>query len=358
MKNESFRKWMVGLLLLTWVALLLPVVSAQEGAINVFDWAGYDLEGFWAPFAGANPDVQVNFSYITEDSEALAKMQSGFETDVLHPCWHRPYVDAGLVQPIDTSRLENWDSIPEVLTTKGNIDGEQYFIPHVWGYSSMIVREDLVEEVPTSWADLWDPQYTGKIGIYDSGEAAFVMTAMVLGIEDPFNTTEEEQAQIQEKLSELRPNLLAYLIDPAEMEQLLVSGDIWIMAGGWNSTFLAVSNALAETNPDAVLTYVAPEEGRMGWLCGYGISANAQNVDLAYSYIDALISPESQAYLIDTFGFGGANLDALPLANADTVELLQLDQTDILADTVFLLDVTPEMQQNYADIWDAVKSGM
>lgn len=351
------HKWVRGLVMVVLVMVLIPSVMAQD-SINVFDWAGYDLEGFWAPFAEANPGVQVNFSYITEDSEALAKMQSGFETDVLHPCWHLPYVDAGLVQPIDTSRLANWSAIPEVLTQKGNVDGEQYFIPQVWGYSSMIVREDLVEEVPTSWADLWDPQYAGKIAIYDSGEVAFVMTALALGIEDPFNTTAEEQEQIQAKLSELRPNLLAYLVDPAEMEQLLVSGDIWIMAGGWNSTYLAVSKALAESNPDAKLTYVAPEEGRMGWLCGYGISANAQNVDLAYAYIDALISPESQAYLIDTFGFGGGNMEALPLANQETVSLLQLDQIDVLSDTIFLLDVTPEMQQAYADIWDAVKSGM
>lgn len=97
MKNKGFRGWIIGLLVLTLGVLSLPLVSAQESSINVFDWAGYDLEGFWAPFAEANPDVQVNFSYITEDSEALAKMQSGFETDVLHPCWHRPYVDAGLV---------------------------------------------------------------------------------------------------------------------------------------------------------------------------------------------------------------------------------------------------------------------
>lgn len=359
MKNKWLRVLTAGLLVtLLGIALVPSVTASGEGSINVFDWAGYDLEGFWAPFKTAHPDVQVNFSYITEDSEAFAKMQSGFETDVLHPCWHRPYIDAGLVQPIDTSRLTNWASIPEVLTTKGQFDGEQYFIPHVWGYSSMIVREDLVDKVPTSWADLWDPQYAGKIGVYDSGEAAFVMTALALGIEDPFNTTEDEQAQIQAKLSELRPNLLAYLVDPAEMEQLLVSGDIWIMAGGWNSTYLAVSKALAESNPDAKLTYAQPQEGRMGWLCGYGISANAVNVDLAYDYIDALISPESQAYLIDTFGFGGANLDALPLANKDTVKLLQLDQTDILDDTVFLLDVTPDMQKRYADIWDAVKSGM
>ncbi|MDX2139310.1 MAG: extracellular solute-binding protein [Chloroflexota bacterium] len=352
---KGLRKLLV-LALVVFAVVGGTFVFAQEDQLMVFDWAGYDLEGFWAPFAEANPDVAVEFTYITEDSEAFARMASGLETDVLHPCWHQPYIEAGLVQPIDTARLTNWESIPEVLTTKGQgEDGEQYFVPHVWGYSSMIIRTDLVEEVPDSWEDLWDPQYAGRIGIYDSGEVAVAIAATVLGLEDPFNLSEEEQALIEEKLIELRPQLLAFLVDPAEMEQLLISGDMWIMAGGWNSTYMTVARALAEANPDATVEYIAPVEGRFGWLCGYGISANAQNVDMAYAYIDALISPESQAYLTNTFGFGGANPESLPMVDPETVELLQLDQTDILNDTIFLPDVTEELREAYATIWDNVK---
>jgi spermidine/putrescine-binding protein len=139
------------------------------------------------------------------------------------------------------------------------------------------------------------------------------------------------------------------------MEQLLISGDMWIMAGGWNSTYMAVARALAESNPEATLEYIAPVEGRFGWLCGYGIAADAQNVDMAYNYIDALISPESQAYLTNTFGFGGANPESLSMVDEETVQLLQLDQTDILNDTIFLPDVSDELREAYTTIWDNVK---
>ncbi|MBK8023471.1 MAG: hypothetical protein IPK19_19075 [Chloroflexi bacterium] len=112
---KALRRFM---LLALCVLLGVTLVQAQEDTLTVFDWAGYDLEGFWAPFAEANPDVTVEFTYITEDSEAFARMASGLETDVLHPCWHQPYIDSSLVQGLDTSRLSNWESIPAVLTTR------------------------------------------------------------------------------------------------------------------------------------------------------------------------------------------------------------------------------------------------
>ena len=58
------------------------------------------------------------------------------------------------MQPIDTSKLTNWASVQPDLASQGQFDGEQYFIPWEWGYGSILVRTDLVEQVPDSWADL------------------------------------------------------------------------------------------------------------------------------------------------------------------------------------------------------------
>ena len=60
--------------------------SPQVDNLVVLDWAGYELPEFWAPFAEAYPDISVDYSFFAEDAEAYAKLQSGFEADVLHPC--------------------------------------------------------------------------------------------------------------------------------------------------------------------------------------------------------------------------------------------------------------------------------
>ena len=76
---------------------------------------------------------------------------------MLHPCssWWGLYVENGLVQPIDTSQLSNWSGVAADLAEQGQFDGEQYFIPWEWGYESILVRTDLVEQVSDSWTDLW-----------------------------------------------------------------------------------------------------------------------------------------------------------------------------------------------------------
>ncbi len=147
---------------------------ASPDTLKILDWAGYDAPEFWTQFAAAHPDVNVNYTYFEQDADALAKLQSGYAVDLAHPCssWWGLYVDAGLVQPIDTSRLKNWPDVAPELAKLGEFDGKQYFVPWDWGYESILVRSDKVEKMPTSWADLWDPAYAGRLSIPDSAEVA------------------------------------------------------------------------------------------------------------------------------------------------------------------------------------------
>ena len=97
----------------------------------------YDAPEFWTQFAQAYPDVEVDYTYFEQDADALAKLQSGFQVDLLHPCssWWGLYVDAGLVQPIDTSRLKNWPDVVPEMAKLGEFDGQQYFVPWDWTMS-------------------------------------------------------------------------------------------------------------------------------------------------------------------------------------------------------------------------------
>jgi spermidine/putrescine transport system substrate-binding protein len=347
------RKWVI---LIVVLGVLLVSCggggAATSGAkLNVFEWSGYELPEFWAQFAAQHPNVTVDFSFFGEDAEAFAKLQTGFQTDLIHPCasWWQLYVDNGLVQPIDTARLENWVDMPEFLTKQGEFNGQQYFIPWEWGYESILVRTDKVDKVPTSWKELWDPAYAGHVAIYDSGETQYMVGALALGYE-PFNTTPEQDEAIVQKLIELKPNLLTYWTDNTELVQLMASGDVWIAGSAWPETLMLL---LDEGIP---VEYINPEEGRMGYVCGFGITANAQNVDLAYDYINAVTSLEAMTYLIDEYGYGAANAAALDTADPETVEMLQLADPAILNDTVFYQSLTPERREAVVSNWGRVKA--
>jgi spermidine/putrescine transport system substrate-binding protein len=325
--------------------------QAEADSLTILDWAGYDAPEFWTKFAEAYPDAEVNYTYFEQDADALAKLQSGFQVDLAHPCssWWGLYVDAGLVQPIDTSRLKNWPDVAPELAKLGEFDGQQYFVPWDWGYESILVRTDKVEEIPASWADLWNPAYAGRLSIPDSAEVAQVIAAVALGIPNPWQTTPEEDALIKQKLSDIKPNVLTYWIDATELSQMVASGDVWVAAGVWTDTY---SQLLAD---DVPVEYIEPAEGRLGWVCGYGISSNAQAPDLAYAYLDAILDPEASANLSNQFFYGTSNRESFDLVDPALVSLFKLDQPEVLQQTVFYQTMSAEHRRKITEMWDEVR---
>jgi len=101
--------------------------------------------------------------------------------------------------------------------------------------------------------------------------------------------------------------------------------------------------------------YIKPEEGRLGWVCGYGISSQAQDVDLAHAYLDALLVPESIANLGNEFWYGAANKKAFDLIDPEVVSMFELDQPDILDQTVFYQTMSAEHREKIITMWDEVK---
>ncbi|MCB9419618.1 MAG: extracellular solute-binding protein [Ardenticatenaceae bacterium] len=325
--------------------------SPVTGNLVMLDWAGYELPEFWGDFAAKYPDVQVDFSFLTESAEVYSKLESGFEADLVHPCsnlWQL-LVDSELVQPIDTSKLSNWSGVPESLAQDGQFNGEQYWVPWDWGFESILVRTDLVDKVPESWADIWDPQYAGHIAINDSGEAAHVFTALSLGY-DPWQTTPEQDEEIRQKLLELAPNVLAYWSGQTELDQMLASGDAWLGVGAWNASYVSLLDEGYE------MEYIVPKEGRTGFLCGFGIPSTSKNVDLAHEMIDAYLAVDSMAYLANEYGYGIANIDALTAVDPNVAELLSLNDAAVIDSTTFYEGLTPEQRELWTNVWSEVKT--
>ncbi len=327
-----------------------PAPAAKANNIVIFDWAGFDDPAFSAEFKAQQPQIKVDYTLFEQDADAFAKMQTGFKVDLVHPCagWWGLYVDAGLVQPIDTSKLKNWPDILPEMAKLGQFNGKQYFIPWDWTYESILVRTDKVTQKPTSWADLWNPAYAGHLAVLDTAEDMQIATAVALGF-DPWHTTPQQDEAIKQKLIQLKPNILTYWVDATELSQLMASGDVWVAAEAWNETYGVL-------NKDGVpVEYIKPKEGRLGVVCGYGLSSQAQDVELAHAYLDALIAPKTMAFLGNEFWYGVSNKKAIDLIDPKIVQLLQLDRPEALKETVFFQTLTQEQRQKITKMWDEVK---
>ncbi len=132
------------------LALALSSTVALAGdKLQYFTWSGYELPDFNKSFLAAHPDG-VEASMFGDDDDAFTKVKAGFRPDIAHPCYDKVarWNKEGLLQPIDTKRIKNWDSIFPVFKNLPDLqagDGKVWMVPWDWGNTSILYRTDLVK---------------------------------------------------------------------------------------------------------------------------------------------------------------------------------------------------------------------
>jgi spermidine/putrescine-binding protein len=98
---------------------------ADDPDLTVFDWSGYEDPSFHPDYVkkyGQSP----TFAFFADEDEAFAKLQAGFRADVAHPCSQSvvKWREAGLLQPLDTSKITGWkDILPGIKAMKNLMTG-------------------------------------------------------------------------------------------------------------------------------------------------------------------------------------------------------------------------------------------
>ena len=208
-----------------------PASEAAEepNELLVLEWSGYEAEDFWAEFAEANPDTEVAFEFGDTDATILGLMEGGSQADIFHfyTGWQQFYVDAGLVQEIDTSQLTNWDKVPDEYKALGQIDGKQYFLPWDWGFTSILYNTEQVPEV-TSWDVLFDEQYADHISMWNDGPGAVAVSSYINGW-DETDLTEEQLAQIEADWTAQKPlNAFYWTAEYTDLCPAIEDGTVWV----------------------------------------------------------------------------------------------------------------------------------
>jgi spermidine/putrescine transport system substrate-binding protein len=323
----------------------------EPNELLVLEWGGYEEPDFWVDFADANPDADVQFELGASDADVLALMQGGSEADVFHfyTGWQQFYVDEGLVQEIDTSKLTNWDKVPDDMKALGQIDGKQYYIPWDWGFTSILYNTEHVDDV-TSWDVLFDPQYEGHVSMWDDGPAAVTVSSYINGW-DETAITDEQLAQIESDWIAQKPLNLFYWTDEyADLCPGVTSGDIWI-AYAWQGCY---ATALYEGTPVA---YANPEEGRNSWVGLYGISSTSDSPELALQFLDAKLAETTCGNAVTIFYYGCANSDVMAAIDDDVlIEAFGVNDPSILETTNFTPPVTAEQRDAWTDMWTRVRA--
>lgn len=349
-----FRKATLGLA----GVLLAGAAYADPGDLVVFDWAGYEDPEFYPAYIeqhGGKP----TYSYFGDEEEAFQKLRSGFQADAAHPCSQSvpKWLEAGLLAPIDTSRIDLWDDLEEEFREieAYKKDGDYYFVPIDWGNTALTWNTELLtEEQVQSLQAFADPAHAGRVSIGDNVDDAYALGFLATGVKDWTKATDEDFQAASEFLRKVHQNVRSYWDSGSSLAQLMQSGEVYL-AWAWNETYATMS---AEGHPIAMKRDT--DEGSSSWVCGYTRLANGSGVSdqLFYDFINAWLEPRSVEYIVSAWGYGHANTTAMAAMDQEAVKAMGLDMGDtIRKNTLWQAPVGPEMREKMIAEFELIKAG-
>jgi spermidine/putrescine transport system substrate-binding protein len=334
------------------VSLLATGAVAQDAELTVFDYAGFENPAYHSTYIAAH-GTSPTFSFFGDEDEAFQKVTSGFRADVAHICAGSvtKWTEAGILEPWDISRIPNYENLDDNLMGTSVAGGETYFIPTDWGSTAIAYNPERVPaEDVASLAVFQNPAYAGRMSIPDNVDDAWALAFAAIGVHDIPSHTPEQFEAAAAWLRAVHPNLRTYWTDPAELAQLMSTGEV-LVAWAWNETYPTLRD---EGRPIAFQR--EPVEGSSVWLCGLVNLANgAGSEDKAYDYLNAFLDPSTTAPLVQN-GWGHANAKAME-EQVTEEDLTASGLGHITAPITAQLPMPNDMRERLSETFELIKAG-
>ncbi len=281
------------------VVLLLAAAPAARAAepLVVSVWGGNwkdTIERVVAKPFTAKTGIPVEFEVGgTIDRLAKARVAKGSPlVDVTFTTTHvgRLYISDGLFERLDMAKIPNAKEIaPEAVRSPYHIGG--------WVYVYTIVyRPDLVKEEITRWSDLWKPSLRGKIAMPDFDPSHIITIAALME-----GGNESSWQKGQERLRQLKPNVVAFFSTDAQSQDLMKTGQAPVQV------MLSV-NAYHLQEQGVAVKVVQPADfpGIVG-IDTMAVMAGSKRADAAHQFINLVLSREIQSQLVEGLRAGPVN---------------------------------------------------
>src|SRR5262245_17319899 len=352
--------------------------STDANTLNVLTWQGYHEQQWLDEFTKAT-GIKVNAVNVGSPDEMFAKVKANpnqFDIALVTSGWFDNYAKAGLLEPIDTSKVTNqpdpgfdWMSV----TSSG---GKQYGVLYNWGDQPMAWIPGSIPNTPEmakyldsqgrpdDWNIYWDPAFAGKVSIFDDPTSVLPMIPLALGMSDPFHLPPEQFTQVQDKLSALRPQVKRLTSGYNDQVTQFANGEATI-------GYLNIISEVGMLAKDGKTLEVNHEvkQGVPAWSDNYAITkAGAKKADSVYKFINYTLDVPWQARFIGT----SSNSGTLSLEQAKSPQAIQAGLTaDALAQTLIPATASGEAffskmrfyqpvedLNKRVDIWNQFKLGL
>jgi spermidine/putrescine-binding protein len=286
-------------------------VTSKE--LNLFVWTEY-IPVEWKECFELVYGVKINHDEYSSNEEMYAKLSAGGTNyDLVQPTDYivSLMIRNGMLQKLDKSKLNFLDNLDPAYMNQPFDPGNEYTIPYEGGFDAIIYNADKVTNPPKSYADLWNPEYAGRLVLLDDSRVIIGMTLLTLGYD--VNTTDPAQLnEAKAKLAELIPNVK--LFDSDSPKTALIAGDVDLGVVWTGEAYTA-----HQENP--AFTFVYPTEGAIIWQDNWAIPVGAPHLDAAYAWMNYTMQGNLFYLMLRDFPYLNPNKAALEFAKNNHPDL-------------------------------------
>ncbi len=286
-----------------------PRIDVTSKELNIFVWTEYFPQDMLDCFEMVY-GIKLNRDEYSSNEEMYAKVSAGGTSyDLVQPTDYivNLMIRQDLLQELDHSKLPNMGNLDPNWMNKDFDPGNKYTIPYLAGTDAIVYNADTVKEPPQSWADLWKPEYAGRMIFLDDSRVVIGMTLLTLGY-DPNTTDPAQLDEAKAKLAQLIPNVKVF--DSDSPKTALIAGDVDLGVTWTGEAFIA-----HQEKPS--ISYVYPKEGAILWQDNWAMLKGASHADAAYAWMNYLLQGDVFWLTIRDFPYINPNTAALDYAKAN-----------------------------------------
>jgi spermidine/putrescine transport system substrate-binding protein len=209
----------------------------------------------------------------------------------------KQFKDSNFLAPLDHAKLPNYAANAAPAYKKEAFDpGNVYSVPWASGITGIAYDPDKVKRPITKLADLWDPAFKGKVGMFSDTQELGNFGMLALGA-DPAKSTPDDWRKAADKLKEQKSaGIIRNYYDQSYIDAL-GKGEVWITQAWSGDVFQ--KNVSDGTN----FRFVIPEEGGNIWTDNFAIPVTAPNPVDALTLIDFFFKVDVAASLAEYINY-------------------------------------------------------
>lgn len=319
--------------------------------LYVYNWSEYMPKQILDNFE-AETGIKVIYDTYESNEQMYAKVSrpSKVSYDLIVPSTYyvKKMNQEGLLQPIDKSKLSNFEQLNPALIHTQIDPNNDYSVPYLWGTTGLAVDTQALDASSVQhWGDLWQPQFRGHILLTNDMREVFGMTLLSLGYSSNSENAHEIKAAY-EKLLKLIPGVAGFDSEAPRLPYMNGLAEVGMI---WNGEAV-VANRSGMSN----LQYIYPKEGSLLWIDSFAIPKGAQHVEAAHQFINFVLRSENAQIISRKLGYATPNLGArMFMSPATKANTTIYPPADVLKKAQLQTNVSPHALSIYQYYWDQLK---